>query len=146
MSEEKKSTSAEATADKNVEVPAKFQSIVSEIEKMSVLDLSELVHLLEDKFGVSAAAPMMAMAGVMPAANGAAEVEEKTSFNVELTGAGDNKINVIKALREVTQLGLKEAKDMVDGAPKMVKEGAAKEEAENIKKKLEAAGAKVTLK
>lgn len=128
---------------KEVVVPEKFKAIVSEIEKMSVLDLSELVKILEDKFGVSAAAPMMAMAAAPVAAEAA---EEKTSFNVELTAAGDNKIGVIKAVREVTQLGLKEAKDMVDGAPKMVKEGLKKEEAEEMKKKLEAAGAKVTLK
>jgi large subunit ribosomal protein L7/L12 len=133
MSEEKK----------EVVVPAKFQSIVAEIEKKSVLDLSELVKILEDKFGVSAAAPMMAMSAAPVAA---AAAEEKTSFNVELTAAGDNKIGVIKAVREVTQLGLKEAKDLVEGAPKMVKEGAKKEEAEEMKKKLEAAGAKVTLK
>lgn len=141
---EEKSSSAKATEDKkNIEVPAKFKGLVEEIEKMSVLDLAELVKILEDKFGVSAAAPMAFAA--MPAAVAEA-VEEKTSFNVELTSSGDQKINVIKALRVVTQLGLKEAKDMVDGAPKMVKEGATKQEAEDIKKKLEEAGAKVTLK
>ncbi len=134
MSEEKKI----------VEVPAKFKGIVEEIEKMSVLDLSELVTLLEDKFNVSAAAPMMAMAA--PAAGATEAAEEKSSFNVELTSAGDNKIGVIKAIREVTQLGLKEAKDLADGAPVMVKEGASKEEAENIKAKLTEAGATVTLK
>ncbi len=135
MSEEKKI----------VEVPAKFKGIVEEIEKMSVLDLSELVTLLEEKFNVTAAAPMMA--AVAPAAGGAVEAEaEKSSFNVELTSTGDNKIGVIKALREVTQLGLKEAKDLADGAPVMVKEGASKEEAENIKAKLTEAGATVTLK
>lgn len=129
-----------------IEVPAKFQSIVSEIEKMSVLDLSELVKVLEEKFGVSAAAPMMM--GAMPAAGGAAAeaAEEKSSFNVELTAAGDNKIGVIKAVREATQLGLKEAKDIVDAAPKMVKEGVAKADAEAMKAALEAAGATVTLK
>lgn len=131
--------------EKVIEVPAKFQSIVSEIEKMSVLDLSELVKILEEKFGVSAAAPMMM--GAMPAAGGAAEAaEEKTSFTVELTAAGDNKISVIKAVREATQLGLKEAKDIVDGAPKAVKEGISKADAEALKTALEAAGAKVTLK
>lgn len=131
---------------KQVEIPAKFQSIVAEIEKMSVLDLSELVKVLEDKFGVLAAAPVMAM-GAMPAAAGIAPAaEEKTAFTVELTAAGDNKIAVIKAIREVIQLGLKEAKDLVEGAPKIVKESAKKEEAEEMKKKLEAAGAKVTLK
>ena len=131
--------------EKVIEVPAKFQSIVSEIEKMSVLDLSELVKVLEEKFGVSAAAPMMM--GAMPAAGGAAEaVEEKSSFTIELTAAGDNKIGVIKAVREATQLGLKEAKDLVDGAPKVIKEGVAKADAETMKKTLEAAGATVTLK
>lgn len=126
------------------QVPEKFQALVEQVEKMSVLDLAELVKVLEDKFGVSASAPAMMMA--MPGAGAAAAAEEKTSFDVELTDAGANKINVIKAVREVTQLGLKEAKDLVDGAPKVVKEGAKKEEAEEIKKKLEEAGAKVTLK
>jgi large subunit ribosomal protein L7/L12 len=129
--------------DKKIEVPAKFEKLVSEIEKMSVLDLAELVKILEEKFGVSASAPVMAVAA---GAAAAAPVEEKDSFNVELTEAGANKIAVIKAVRTVTTLGLKEAKDLVDGAPKMVKEGAKKDEAENIKKQLEAAGAKVTLK
>ncbi|MFA5127266.1 MAG: 50S ribosomal protein L7/L12 [Patescibacteria group bacterium] len=134
MSEEKK----------NVTVPAKFKGIVEEIEKMSVLDLSELVSILEEKFGVSAAAPVMigAVAGAAPAE----AAEEKTSFGVELTSAGSNKIGVIKVIREITQLGLKEAKDLVDGAPKMVKEGVAKEEAEKIKAQLTEAGATVTLK
>jgi len=129
----------------SVEVPAKFQSLVSEIEKMSVLDLAELVKILEKKFGVSAAAPAMMMA--MPGGAGeAAVVEEKTSFDVELTDAGASKINVIKAVREITELGLKDAKDLVDAAPKMIKEGIKKEDAEAIKAKLEEAGAKVTLK
>ncbi|NTW89390.1 MAG: 50S ribosomal protein L7/L12 [Candidatus Moranbacteria bacterium] len=135
MSEEKK----------DVVVPEKFEKIVSEIEKMSVLDLSELVKVLEEKFGVSAAAPMMM--GAMPAAGGAAEeAEEKTEFDVELVAVGDQKINVIKAVREATGLGLKEAKDLVDAAPKVVKEKIAKAEAEEVKKKLEAAGATVTIK
>ena len=107
------------------------------------MDLSELVSILEDKFGVSAAAPMMM--GAMAAAPAAA-AEEKTSFSVELTNAGSNKIGVIKVVRELTQLGLKEAKDLVDGAPKPVKEGVNKEEAESIKAKLEEAGATVELK
>jgi len=128
--------------DKKIEVPAKFEKLVSEIEKMSVLDLAELVKILEEKFGVSASAPVMAVAAGAPAE----AVEEKDSFNVELTEAGPNKIAVIKAVRTVTVLGLKEAKDLVDGAPKIVKEGAKKDEAESIKKTLEAAGAKVTLK
>ncbi len=133
MSEEKK----------EVVVPEKFEKLVAEIEKMSVLDLSELVSVLEDKFGVSAAAPMMM--GAAPAA-AAEEVEEKTDFDVELAAAGQQKINVIKAVREVTGLGLKEAKDLVDAAPKVIKEKVAKADAEAMKKKLEEAGATVTLK
>src|SRR3989338_9205520 len=113
-----------------VEVPAKFKTLVESIETMSVLDLAELVKLLEKKFGVSAAAPAMMMAA------GGAAAEEKTSFDVELTACGDNKIGVIKVVREITGLGLKEAKDMVDGAPKVVKEGVSKDKAEEIKKKL----------
>ena len=128
------------------EVPEKFKGLVAEIEKMSVLDLSELVAVLEDKFGVSAAAPIAAMAVAPAAGAAAAPAEEQTSFTVELTESGANKIGVIKVLREVTALGLKEAKDLVDGAPKVVKEGVAKAEAETIKKKLEEAGAKATLK
>ncbi len=140
------SSSAIATEDKSKDkkVPAKFKSIVQEIEKMSVLDLSELIKLLEDKFGVSAAAPMAMVAA--PVAGAEAQAEEKDSFSVELTSMGDNKIGVIKAIREVTQIGLKEAKDMAEGSPVMVKEEVKKEEAEEMKKKLEAAGAKVTLK
>lgn len=122
---------------------ANFDSIVSEIEKLSVLEVSELVKALEEKFGVSAAAPMMMAAG--PAA-GAAPAEEKTEFTVELAEAGANKINVIKVVREVTGKGLKEAKDLVDAAPKPIKENIGKAEAEELKKKLEEAGAKVTLK
>lgn len=130
---------------KDVVVPEKFEKLVAEIEKMSVLDLSELVKVLEEKFGVSAAAPMMM--GAMSAAGGAAEAaEEKTEFDVELTSAGAQKINVIKAVREITGLGLKEAKDLVDAAPKVVKEKIAKAQAEEIKKKLEEAGASVELK
>ncbi len=135
MSEEKK----------DVQVPEKFQKLVGEIEQMSVLELSELVKVLEEKFGVSAAAPMM-MAAAPTGAGEAAAQEEKTEFDVELTGAGASKINVIKAVREVTGLGLKDAKDLVDAAPKVIKEKASKEEAENIKKKLEEAGATVVLK
>lgn len=145
-----KSASAEASADKEekkVEVPKKFKSLVEEIEKMSVLDLAELVKILEKKFGISAipatvgvAAPMGTMAGPTE------KVEEKTEFNVELTAIGDNKIAVIKAVREVIQIGLKEAKDLVESAPKVIKEKVKKGEAEVIKKKLEEAGAQVTLK
>jgi large subunit ribosomal protein L7/L12 len=134
MSEEKK----------EVVVPAKFEKLVAEIEKMSVLDLSELVTVLEDKFGVTAAAPMMM--GAMPAAGVAEVAEEKSEFDVEITAAGEQKINAIKAVREITGLGLKEAKDLVDAAPKVIKEKVAKAEAEEIKKKLEDAGASVTLK
>ena len=128
--------------NKTVEVPAKFKALVEEIEKMPVMELSELVKVLEGKFGVSAAAPMMMAAG----GAGAAAAEEKTSFDVELTGAGDNKIAVIKAVKEITGQGLKEAKDLVDGAPKVVKAGVKKEEAETIKKQLTDAGAVVTIK
>lgn len=124
---------------------ANFDNIVSEIEKLSVLELSELVKTLEDKFGVSAAAPMM-MAAAPGAAAGNGAAEEKTEFTVELTDAGANKINVIKVVREATGKGLKEAKDLVDAAPKPVKENVSKAEAEDLKKKLEEAGAKVALK
>ena len=127
---------------KQVEIPAKFQGLVDSIEKLSVIELAELVKLLEEKFGVSAAAPVMMAGG----AAGGAAAEEKSTFNVELTEAGGNKIGVIKVVREITGLGLKEAKDMVDGAPKVIKENAAKTEADDMKKKLEEAGAKVTLK
>jgi len=113
----------------------KFQDIISKIESLSVVDLAELVKTLEEKFGVSAAAMAVAAPGA-----GAAAVEEKTAFNVFLKSGGEQKINVIKVIREATTLGLKEAKDLVDGAPKMVKEGLKKEEAEELKKKLEAAG------
>jgi large subunit ribosomal protein L7/L12 len=129
---------------KDTLVPEKFKTLVETIEKLSVLDLAELVKILADKFGVSAAAPVATVAAVAGAAAG--PVEEKTEFTVELTAAGDNKIGVIKAVRTVTELGLKEAKDLVDGAPKVIKEGVKKEEAEKIKKTLETAGAKVTLK
>ena len=125
---------------KTVEVPEKFQSLVASVEKLSVVELAELVKVLEEKFGVSAAAPMMM------AAPGAAAAEEKSSFNVELAEAGGNKIAVIKVVREITGLGLKEAKDMVDAAPKVIKESVAKAEAEEMKKKIEDAGGKANLK
>jgi len=119
--------------------------MITAIESMTVLEMSELVSALEDKFGVSAAAPVAVAAA--PAAGGAAEAaEEKTEFDVVLTAVGDKKIQVIKAVREITGLGLKDAKDLVDGAPKPVKESAAKEEAEEIKAKLEEAGATAELK
>lgn len=128
---------------KDVVVPEKFKDLVSKIENLSVLDLSELVKVLEEKLGVSAAAPMMAAAAAPAAAEAA---EEKTAFDVELTDSGANKISVIKVVREVTQLGLKEAKDLVDAAPKVVKEGLSKADAESIKKKIEEAGGKAVLK
>jgi large subunit ribosomal protein L7/L12 len=130
---------------KEVKVPEKFKKIVDEVEKMTILDLAELVKVLEDKFGVS---PMMAMPAMAGAAvgDGAAVKEEKTSFNVELKSAGVQKIQVIKAVREITGLGLKEAKEIVDGAPKDIKENLKKEDAEEMKKKLEEAGATVELK
>ena len=146
MAEEKKEASTETKEDKKeVKVPAKFKSLVEEIEKMSVMDLAELVTILEDKFGVSAAAPVAVAAGAAPGAGDAA-AEEKSEFDVELAAAGDNKIGVIKAVKEITELGLKEAKDMVDGAPQVVKKAVKKEEAEEMKKKLEEAGATVNLK
>lgn len=143
VAEKVQEESAEETKD--FTVPEKFKLLVEQIEKMSVLDLAELVKVLEEKFGVSAAAPV-AVAAIAGAPAGPAETEEKTSFNLELTETGSNKIAVIKALREVTELGLKDAKDLADGAPKIIKEGVPKEEAENMKKKLEEAGAKVELK
>lgn len=121
----------------------KFKNIIEEIEKMSALEIVELVKALEEKFGVSAAAPVMMAGG---AAEGGAAAEEKTSFTVELKAAGEQKIQVIKAVRELTGLGLKEAKDIVDGAPKTIKENVSKAEAEEMKKKLEEAGAVVELK
>ncbi|WMS41719.1 50S ribosomal protein L7/L12 [Acuticoccus sp. MNP-M23] len=127
---------------------ANLESLYEELSKLTVLEVSELVKQLEEGWGVSAAAAAPAMMA-MPAAGGgdaAAAAEEKTEFDVVLESAGDKKINVIKEVRGITGLGLKEAKDLVEGAPKPVKEGASKEEAETIKKKLEEAGAKVSLK
>ena len=120
------------------------EQVVSFIENMSVLELSKLVKELEEKFGVSAAAPVAMMAG--GAVGGAAAGAEQTEFTVMLTSGGDNKINVIKEVRGITGLGLKEAKDLVEGAPKAIKEGVSKKDAEEMKKKLEAVGAKVDLK
>ena len=117
------------------------QELIDAIKEMSVMELNDIVKACEQEFGVSAAAGVVVAAG--PAA---APVEEKTEFDVELTEVGAEKVKVIKVVREITGLGLKEAKDLVDGAPKMVKEGATKEEAEEIKKKIEEVGAKVTLK
>ncbi len=140
MSEEEKTTTEETKA----EIPAKFEKLVKEISNLSALDLSELVKVLEDHFGVSAAAPM-AMA--MPAAGGeaAAAEEEKSEYDVILQDAGAQKVAVIKAVKEITGLGLGESKAIVDGAPKPVKEGVPKDEAEEAKKKLEEAGATVEL-
>ncbi len=127
---------------KIVETPDKFKSIVESIEKMSVLDLHELVKHLEEKFGVSA----QAVAVAAPSGAGASSAEEKTSFDVELTDGGATKIAVIKVVKEALGLGLKEAKDLVDAAPSMLKTGMKKEDADSLKKQLEEAGAKVTLK
>lgn len=124
----------------------KREDLIKAIEEMSVLELSELVKELEEKFGVSASAPAMMMPMGGGAAPAAAAEEEKTEFDVILVDHGSNKIGVIKVVREITGLGLKEAKELVDGAPKAIKEGIAKEEAEEIKKKVEEAGAKVELK
>ena len=126
-------------------MPNKVESILEEIKGLTLLEAADLVKKMEETFGVSAAAaaPVMVAGG---AAAGAAAVEEKTEFSVVLTDVGANKINVIKAVREVTSLGLKEAKDLVDGAPKPIKEGVSKEEAATIKKKFEDAGAKVEVK
>lgn len=139
MSEEKKA---------DIQISKKMEDVISSIEGMTVLELANLVKVLEEKFGVTPMQAMMAPVGmgVSPAAGAAAPVEEKTVFTVVLSGAGANKINVIKEIRAITTLGLKEAKDLVEAAPKNVKEGITKEEAEEIKKKLEAAGAKVELK
>lgn len=133
---------AAPAAEEKVEVPAKFKKLVEEIETMTVLELSELVKVLEKKFGVSAAA--VAVAG--PAAGGAAEEEGKSTADVELTDSGASKIAVIKVVKEALALGLKEAKDLVDAAPSMLKTGMKKEDAAELAKKLTDAGAKVTLK
>ncbi len=121
----------------------KITAMIEEIKALTVLELSELVKAIEEEFGVSAAAPVAVVGAAAP---GAAAAEEKTEFDVELTEAGAEKVKVIKVVREITGLGLKEAKDMVDGAPKVIKEGASKDAAEEIKAKLEEVGAKVTLK
>lgn len=134
--------SAAPAVEATVEVPSKFKKLVEEVEAMSVLELSELVKVLEKKFGVSAAA--VAVAG--PAAGAAAEEEGKSTVDLELTDAGASKIAVIKAVKEALALGLKEAKDLVDGVPSMLKQGMKKEDAAELAKKLTDAGAKVTLK
>jgi large subunit ribosomal protein L7/L12 len=122
------------------------QDILDAIGSMTVLELSQLIKDMEDKFGVSAAAAVAVAAPAAGGGAGAAAAEEKTEFTVMLTAAGENKVNTIKAVREVTSLGLKEAKDLVDGAPKAIKEGVNKADAEAIKKKMEEAGAKVEIK
>jgi len=162
MAEEKKQPASAETAEseakegkkektkdeKPVEVPAKFKKLIEEIEKMSVLELAELVKVLEKKFGVSAA-PQMVAAPAAAAAGGDAPTEEKASFNIVLITVGDKKIEVIKVVRDAIQKGLKESKDIVDAAAsdeQMIKENVKKEEAEEIKKKFEAAGAKIELR
>ena len=140
---EEAAPAAAASEEASVEVPEKFKKIVEQIEEMSVLELSELVKVFEGKFGVSASA----VAVVGPAAGGAAGGEDaKSTFTVELSDAGANKIQVIKAVKEILGLGLKEAKDLVDGAPSVVKENVGKEDADALKAKIEEAGGKVTLK
>ena len=120
--------------------------VISYLESANMLEISDLISEIEDKFGVSAAAPIAVAGAAAPIAGGTEQAEEKTEFDVELTSAGEKKIAVIKTIREITSLGLKEAKDLVEGAPKEVKKGVPKKEAEEAKKKLEAAGAKVELK
>lgn len=140
MSEEK--TSSETVKEVAIVIPSKFKALVEQVEQMTVLELNELVKLLEKKFGVSAAA----VAVVGPTTGGASAADEKSEFNVELTAMGEQKIAVIKVVKEILALGLKEAKDLVEGAPAMLKEGVKKEQAEEWKKKIESAGGKVTLK
>ncbi len=145
MSEEKKTQTVEEKKEpKDIKLTKKAEEIIGAVEKLTVLELSDLVKAMEDKFDVSAQAMQVAAVGAPVA--GAAEVEEKTSFDVILTSAGDKKIQVIKEVRTITQLGLKEAKDLVDQAPKPVKEGVTKEEAETLKKQLEVQGAGVEIK
>ena len=130
----------------NVEITAEMEQFISYVEKLSVLELSKLVKALEDRLGVSAAAPVAVAAAPAAGAAPAAAAEEQTEFTVILADAGASKINVIKEVRAITGLGLKDAKDLVDGCPKNVKEGVSKEEAQKIKETLEAAGAKVEVK
>lgn len=125
---------------------AAIEEIVDKISVLSAMDLADLSKALQEKFGVTAAAPVAMMPGMMPGGAGEAAAEEQTEFDVELQAAGDKKIQVIKVVRELTSLGLKEAKDLVDGAPAKVKEGVSKEEAESVKAKLEEVGASVQIK
>ena len=124
----------------------KREDVLVYLENANMLEISELIKEIEDKFGVTAAAPVAIAGGAAPAAGGADATEEKTEFDIELTGVGEKKINVIKVVRTITSLGLKEAKELADNAPSMVKEAVSKDEAEVIKKQLEEAGATVTLK
>lgn len=144
---EAKEAKEEKEEKEEIEIPDKFKDLVKQIEEMSVMDLAELVKILEKKFGVSAAVAVAGAPATGAAGGGGEEQEaEKDSFTVELKDAGSQKIQVIKVVREITGKGLKEAKDLVDGAPQVIKENAKKEEAEEIKKKLEEAGATVELK
>ena len=129
-----------------IQIPEKFKGLVETVEKMNVMDLAELVKVLEVKFGVSAAPTLAVGVPTSEGGTGSSDAEEKTSFDVELKESGSQKIAVIKVVREITSLGLKEAKDMVDGAPKIIKTGLSKAEAEEIKSKLEAAGATAQIK
>ena len=124
----------------------KKEDVLTYLENANMLEISELIKDIEDKFGVTAAVPVAIAGGAAPAGTDAVDIEEQTAFDIELTGFGEKKINVIKVIRTITSLGLKEAKELVDGAPTLVKEAAAKEEAEDIKKQLEEAGATVTIK
>lgn len=124
----------------------KREDVLAYLENANMLEISELIKEIEDKFGVTAAAPVAVAGGAAPAAGDAGGAEAKSEFDIELTGVGEKKINVIKVIRTITSLGLKEAKEMADGAPTMVKEAVSKDEAEEIKKQLEEAGATVTLK
>jgi len=124
----------------------KREDVLAYLESANMLEISELIKDIEEKFGVTAAAPVAVAGGAAPAAGDADAAEEKSEFDVELTGVGDKKINVIKVIRTITSLGLKEAKEMADGAPSVIKEAVSKDEAEEVKKQLEEAGATVTLK
>lgn len=147
--EQQKEAPKEEKEEEKVEVPKKFKKLVEEIEKMPVIELAELVKILEKKFGVSSAPQVVAVGPTAGAAGEGATAEEKSSYNIELTAVGDKKIEVIKAIRDITQKGLKESKDLVDAVAsgaQLIRENVKKEEAEEIKKKFEAAGAKVELK
>ncbi len=146
MAEEKKTEEQKQEEKKEVKLSPKAEEIIKSVETMTVLELADLVKALEEKFDVSAQIPVGALAVGAAQAGGGAQEEEKTSFTVVLASAGEKKIQVIKEIRAVTTLGLKEAKDLVESAPKTVKEGVPKDEAEKIKKQLEAQGAKVELK